>query len=274
MTQTASPVLPEVTVNRVATGAAGALLGMAFTGVESGRDLDTLFAVDTRNRTVLVGDVLGDLSAAPGFVPLATLATEYASAVTAEDVRAVVGHCTASALAILVSTALGGSTGAAPPVVLLDPVLPKEDRVRAGIAELRNGFGVARETAVDENVTRTENPGALLARLDAVLADDARAFAAATGLADDEAESVVGELVPRYRAWLGFLMAGWHADLPDMLPPISLVMSSERPVPHELVRPSIPEHRLDVPAAALPATPAVRDLVHDLTAFAFEGTDG
>jgi hypothetical protein len=240
-------------------------VSVSFTGTEAGQDLDRLLAADARGRAVYRLDLLGDLTVLPGATTLPELAAAYAATLTRLDPRpgALVGHCSAA----LLTHAIAARMGPRPPrLFLLDPARPTRDSVARTFAELRLGLGREQDEEVMGTVGhRTATPADVLDRMTAVLTEDAAAFCAEQEL-DEDTATVIGELVPRYRAWLALLLAG--ADhTPDRAGgtgPVHCLLSRGRDLPVQL-----PDHdrmtvrRLDVAAADLTSAPPVRELLLD-----------
>ncbi|MEV0222603.1 hypothetical protein [Streptomyces sp. NPDC050704] len=256
-----------VRVEELVPGRRPALISVSFTGTEAGQDLDRLLATDARGRAVYRLDLLGDMTVLPGSTTLPDLAAAYAQELARLDPRpgALVGHCSAAALTLAIAARMGPRP---PRVFLLDPARPTHDSVARTFAELRLGLGRERDGDVDvaEALLRlAAAPADALDWMTAVLAGDAVAFCAEQEL-DEDAATVTGELIPRYRAWLAFLLAGvgHTTGRAAGTGPVHCLLSRGRDLPagpadHDRMT----VRRLDVAAADLTSTPAVRELLLD-----------
>ncbi|MFC9253521.1 hypothetical protein [Amycolatopsis thailandensis] len=248
-------------IEQVAGGARANVLSVSFTGVELGRDLDSLLAKETRGFALHRIDPLGDLTAASGYVSLPAMARGYAEQAAGLAPIAVIGYCTAATLALALAEELAAAGDRAPLVVLLDPLRPTPASVARSFEDRRRAFGRTEPPVAD--VDCQGDPGTALSAMASQLALDATAFAADNEMDAEDADAITTELVARYRAWLGFLLAtAHHAPAGDALA-VRCLMSRDREIPAALVDPSS-VRRLALSAEELPGADAVRELVFEM----------
>lgn len=255
-----------ISLKETVPGRRPGLVSVSFTGTEAGQDLDRLLAADTRGRAAHRLDPLGDMTPLHRPVPLQELARAYAEVLNALEPPpvALVGHCSAA----LLTQAVAGELASRPPrVLLLDPAVPTPESVAATFAELRRGLGrIVPGADEDSAVVRrcAEDPQAALEWMSTVLAGDADAFCAESGLGED-AEAVTGELVPRYRAWLALLLGAAHHTPGTAAGPAHCLLSRDRALPPGLPgRDTMTVRRLELAAAELTSAAPVRELLLDL----------
>jgi hypothetical protein len=136
----------------------------------------------------------------------------------------------------------------------VDPTWVTTDVVQAELAAVRRNLGADRTLAAPD-------PPTLPAIID-VLRRDA---VAALG---DEAESVAGLLVRRYRSWFGFLHATMDTSPPPPTGAVALIHSADTPpdIPQGWPHGAVDIHRIDVAAAEIPLSEATRARIAALLA--------
>jgi hypothetical protein len=249
----------RVGVEEVTDGIGDRLLTVTFAGTATGRDLDGLFRGRSRGRSVSRIDPLGELSAMTGYVPLARLAEAYRDPVASLAPVAIVGHCTAAALTVALADDLARHTKRESAVVLLDPMRPTAAGVVQTFMQRRRALGA--EGAAEPGLEHVcaHAPERALRAMGHQLIGDGREFAVRAGLSDGEAAAFADELVSRYRAWLGFLLASMHAGLSEPTTKTYCVLSEDRELPAGLGRPTV--RRVAVQADRLLMESEVLDLV-------------
>lgn len=250
-------------VEDVADGTGGRLLAVSLTGIAAGRDLDALFA-DT-GRPLSRIDPLGELSALTGYVRLPRLVAAYRQPVARLAPAAVIGHCTAAALTIGLADDLARHGGQRPVVVLLDPVRPTAAGVVSAFERRRTALGGTDVVVHDIGAECARDPERALRLMGERLLGDATSYNETAGLSADEAAAVADELVGRYLAWLGFLLASGQEPLADPLTRSYHVLSADRDLPPGLGRTAwATTRRAPGRADELLMDTRVRDLVLDL----------
>jgi hypothetical protein len=166
------------------------------------------------DRPVWAIDPVTDLAQLPGYVPLEDLADGYADALASEDLAdgvTVMGFCTAAALALTLGERLAGAGPAQ--IVLAQPMWADDAMIESDFAEFRADLRASRwmpgQDADAPVVPHAATGPAALGELTQVLRADLVAVTQAAGLA--ESGSGFTDLLGRYRAWLGFLLASQAA---------------------------------------------------------------
>jgi hypothetical protein len=211
---------------RLSSGDAEPVIVTDFLRVSSAPRLSTVLAGEARRHPVFAVDPVADLARCAAFVPLAELAAGYAdtfaAAVPGAKKIVVVGYCAAAALALRIAARLAGSDaigrlpgqkstiGRAPGqesrvrVILVQPTWPDTAMIGADMAGFRADLGVSDGSPGDLD----GDPGVILHRFEQTLRADMRAMARTNGLDGSAAVGkALADLLDRYRAWLGFLLA-------------------------------------------------------------------
>jgi hypothetical protein len=234
---------PALALKRLSGGGAEPVIVIDFLRGSSAPRLSTVLAEQAHGRPVFAADPIADLARCEAFVPLTALAAGYADAFRADapaaDQAVVIGYCAAAALALRLAARLAGldavgqlsgqkstvgqlsgqkSTVGRVRVILTQPTWPDTAMIRTDIAGFRADIGVTDGPPGDLN----GDPGVILHRLERVLRAEMRTMAKVNGL--DGSAAVVkalADLLGRYRAWLGFLLATrgalerpWHPGVP------------------------------------------------------------
>lgn len=221
---------PALTIKRLTPGDAGPVIVIDFLRVSSTPRLSTMLAGEAHDHPVIAVDPVADLARCETFVPLGELAAGYADAVAcaapAAEATVVIGYCAAAALALRIAARLSGSgavgclSGQKSRVrtILAQPTWPDTTMIRADMAGFRADLGVTDGSPGD----LAGDPGMILHRFERVLRADIRAMARVNGLDGSAAVTrALADLLDRYRAWLGFLLASraaleqpWHPGVP------------------------------------------------------------
>jgi hypothetical protein len=192
-------LIPE----RLTPGDAEPVIVADFLRFSAGKPLSQLISARGEGHPVYRVDPVTDLARNGAYFSLAALAAGYADAFLQEAVACdrtmVVGYCSAAALALRIAAQLAGSRDVL--AILVQPSWPDTTMIRSDFARFRADLGAANESCPDLE----ENPSRSLSQLGHLLHADLRAMATAHGL--DESSSALAELLARYRAWLGFLLA-------------------------------------------------------------------
>lgn len=165
------------------------------------------------DRPVWAIDPVTDLAQFHDYVPLEDLADGYAAALASEDLAdgvTIMGFCAAAALALTLGERLAGAGPAQ--IVLATPMWADDAMIEADFAEFRADLHGSRWAPGPGQPVLPHSGGtgpATLGDLIRVLRADLAEVAQAAGLA--ETGSGITDLLGRYRAWLGFLLASQAA---------------------------------------------------------------
>jgi thioesterase domain-containing protein len=253
----------EVTVDRVATGPGGRLLVVDFRRPDA-RPTLTSAVLPHLDLSVCRVDPVTDLTAAGPTADPAELAAAYADRLAAPAQRpdVVAGYCNAGTLALRVARLLAGQDREVP-CVLVDPSWPDRASIRAEFAAIRASLGVARTDAGTDACDPTDEA------MTSQIQRDLLAMFAEDDVEPDEAEIAAAALLPRYRAWLGFLVAT-SARPPAPAADLHVICGREAVNPAGWLpdrwRPTV----LDLPGADLlrPGSPAPELIARRITALA------
>lgn len=172
---------------------------------------------------------------------------------------AVVGHCSAAALALAMAARLGGRAPVSS--VLVRPMWADDAVIAADFRGFRTDLGADPGPVPD----LTADPDLGLRQMSVLLRDDLRAMALTHDL--DPASAALGDMLARYRAWLGFLLAGragrtgprqWPDGTP---PPVLLLDADAEPVLPGFEPGSCPVVRLPAPDGTPRTDAALADQV-------------
>lgn len=173
-------------------------------------------------------DPVHDLAACACYLTLEELAGRYSEALLAiPDDRpvVVVGYCSAAALALRIAGALAVAHDAS--LVLVSPSFPDIDMVMAEFSRFRASLGAAGDSITEIG---TADPMAMLDDMVEILGRDIRSMAITKGV--ELPDDILTELVGRYYAWLGFLLASQGAvagPAPHGFPVRSILAAGEDP---------------------------------------------
>jgi hypothetical protein len=200
---------PAGSLERLADGGRDPVLIVDFLQFTATQPLGDELARHARGHPVLRIDPVTDLAGEPGYRPLDALADGYAELCRWQRLTggrlAVVGYCSAVPLSLRLADRLAAEAEVSS--VLVRPTWPDGGMVAAGFGAFRAELGAA-----PGPVPEPADPELALQQMTVVLRDDLRAMARAHGL--DPASAVLGDMLARYRAWLGFLLAGSAAPRP------------------------------------------------------------
>ncbi|TWG11451.1 hypothetical protein FHX34_106181 [Actinoplanes teichomyceticus] len=250
-------------MEQVASGSGGRLLVVDFRRPDA-RPTLTAALLPHLDLTVCRADPVSDLTASGRPADLEELASAYANRLTAPAQRpdVVAGYCNAGTLALRVARLLSDRDREVP-CVLVDPSWPTGASIRAEFAAIRASLGVTRPGPAAEAGEPT------VEAMTRQLRRDLLAMFAGDGDEPDEAEIAAAALLPRYRAWLGFLIA---SSAPPPAPAVDpLVICGREAVgpgawPADRWRPTV----LDLPGADLlqPGSPAPELVARRIAALA------
>ncbi|MGG2463753.1 hypothetical protein ACO0M4_28825 [Streptomyces sp. RGM 3693] len=194
------------------------------------------------------------------------IATGYAERVLDEigEPAVVAATCNAATLGLRLAQRIG-RTAARPALLLVDPSWPTPASVGQEFAALRSTIA---SPAVGGGPAEADvDPLDLQAMLD-LLRTDLVTVLNADGVADDEAPFVMESLLPRYRAWLGLLVATCEDTAPPPSGPIHAVLGSDSCIPDwaddawDLTR--MPVSSADILTPGTPAAEHLHQLVRSL----------
>lgn len=234
-----------VTPRGTGTGTGRPVVVVDFAVFAATGTLCDLLAADCGGHAVYWVDPATDLGRAGATPSLPTLAAGYAALVADLKPAAVVGTCSAATLALLVAAAMGGP-GTPVPVLLVDPTWVTAGVVRAELAATRRNLGA-------DPTPATPDPLTLPAVVDLLERDAVAALG-------DEAESVAGLLVRRYRSWFGFLLATMDVPPPAPTGAVALVHGADTApaIPAGWPEGAVDVHRVDVSATEIPRSETTR----------------
>lgn len=197
---------PALSLEQLADEGGDPVLLVDFVQFTSTQQLADELSGYARGHRVLRIDPVTDLAREAGHRSLEALADGYAQLCRQHGLPggrlAVVGYCSAAPLALELVDRLAPQ--AAVSTVLVQPLWPDGATVAAGFRSFRAELGAA-----PGPVPEPADPELALQQMTVVLRDDLRAMARAHGL--DPASAVLGDMLARYRGWLGFLLAGSRA---------------------------------------------------------------
>ncbi|SCF06692.1 Thioesterase domain [Micromonospora haikouensis] len=231
-------------MDQAASGSGGRLLVVDFRRPDA-RPTLTAAILPHLALTVCRLDPIADLTASGGAADPAELAAAYVERLVAMAQRpdVVAGYCNAGTLALQVARLLAES-GRVAPCVLVDPSWPTPATIRAEFAALRVSLGVAPADAATQRCEPTVEAMTRQLRHDLLTMLDE------DGAEPDEAEIAAAALLPRYRAWLGFLLAS-SAHPPEPAADSHVICGRETAAPAAWLpdqwRPTV----LDLPSADL-----------------------
>ncbi|MFI9598014.1 hypothetical protein [Nonomuraea sp. NPDC052265] len=216
--------------------------------------LTGLIGVPESGRAVYRVDAVQDMEV-HGQLSVKRLADLHAREIEAElagPPAAVLGWCSAAALAMEIAQRIGDAE-----VVLVEPTWPTTEEIGRELAHLRATLGAGPGGAPAE-VTRDS--------VLAVLRADLVTKLTAEGIPESELDTCVDLLAGRYRAWFGFLFATAETPTPTPARPIRIVVSrdSDRgPAPGWTPAEWEPV-RVEVPGGEFLSSPATREHILDL----------
>jgi hypothetical protein len=259
MISTASAAL----LQRLTDGDAKPVLVADFQAWATAPRLSELLSRRTRTSPVYRIDPISVLSNDERYVPLTELADacaeRYLAAPPIDGHVHLVGHCSASALALHVARRLADESDVT--VILVAPTWPDDDLVRAKFAEFLGNVGAPPRLCP----ALGGDPAAAVNRLEEALRRELVAVANARGV--DPAAGVFAELLGWYRGWLAFLLACHHDPTATWIRPAEpgpaevVVLTGPDTVPHVpgLVPGSYAVTRVPVLAENSPITPDLAD---------------
>lgn len=194
---------PTRSLDQLADGGGDPVLVVDFVQFSTTQQLSDDLGRHAGGHPVYRIDPVTDLAREPGYRPLDVLADGYAETCLARGLAggrlAVVGHCSAATLSLALADRLAGRAEVSS--VLVQPTWPDQEMVAADFGSFRAELGAAAGPVPD-----LADPDLALAQMTVVLRDDLRAMALRVGL--DPASAALADMLARYRAWLGFLLAG------------------------------------------------------------------
>jgi hypothetical protein len=199
----AHPVDEQV-LRRLSPGETDPILVADFQAMSMSPRLSEMLSEQIPGQAVFQIDPISVLSGKRLYAPLPDLAAacadEFLSSGRDRGRVLVVGHCSASPLALRVAGLLAPTRSVT--AVLVNPTWPVDGHVAEKFAEFLAKFGPADRPAP----ALDGNPDQVVSAMDQVLRGEVRALAASRGISSSAA--VFEDLVVWYRAWLSFLLAG------------------------------------------------------------------
>jgi hypothetical protein len=205
---------PVLALDRLAAGPGDPLLVVDFVQFSAARQLSEELAEHAGDRPVHRIDPVTDLARDPDYRPFGALVDGYAALCRERGLAGrrltVVGQCSAAPLAVALAGRLGGPDRVRP--VLVEPSWPDAAMVAGDLRTFRTELGA--EPGPDPEPD--PDPARALRRMVALLREDLAAMARRSEL--DPASAVLADLLARYRAWLGFLLASSTVPAPPEPP--------------------------------------------------------
>ena len=193
----------EQILRRLSPGDSNPILVADFQAMSMSPRLSETLSEHIPGRTVFQIDPIGVLSGKRLYAPLPQLAAacaeEFLSSGTAAGRVLVVGHCSASPLALRVAGLLAPTRSVT--AVLVNPMWPADEHVTAKFVEFLSKFGPADRPAP----ALDGDPDQVVSTMDQVFRDEVIALAASRGISGSA--GVFEDLIVWYRAWLSFLLA-------------------------------------------------------------------
>jgi hypothetical protein len=189
-----------------------------FTPFSASQRIAEILSRHRRTHAIYQVDPVTDLAITPAYRPIEELAAGYAS-LFGDGARPsrpalVIGYCSAAALSLRVADRIAGAA-ARVVSVLVQPIWPDDALICEQFEAFRRDLGAGQGSCP----VLAGNPGAALQRMQEVLAGDLRTMAEGSGL--NASSEVLSQLLARYTAWLGFLLASrdsllqpWRPELP------------------------------------------------------------
>ncbi|MFE3186553.1 hypothetical protein ACFXKR_37710 [Streptomyces violascens] len=212
-------------VKPVAAGSRQDVVVFEFGEVGTSRRLSESLAKSGDGSAIHAIDPIADIARSPGYVVLPELAERYArmlAGLRQDGPLVVVGHCSASVLALRVAALLRADR-----TVLVQPTKPDLPLIRSEYARIRQGLAVD-EPDTTLNLDEADTPSDLYDRLDQALVPDEAAWAAGRGVS--ATSPALTFIVNRHRAWLSALLSSHEAVAATRCPDDAVVIeTAERP---------------------------------------------
>jgi hypothetical protein len=194
----------EQILRRLSPGEADPILVADFQAMSMTPRLSEMLSERLHARAVFQIDPIGALSADRLYAPLRELAGacagEFSSAGADRGRVLVIGHCSASPLALHIADLLAPVRPVS--AVLVNPTWPDDDHLTEKFTEFLTRFGPATHPVPDLEA----DPCQVVSAMEQVFRDEVTALAASKGLSSSA--GVFSDLIVWYRAWLAFLLAG------------------------------------------------------------------
>ncbi|HZB50671.1 MAG TPA: hypothetical protein VE547_16405 [Mycobacteriales bacterium] len=201
---------PVLSVDQLVAGRGDPVLVVDFVQFSAARQLSEELAEHAGDRPVHRIDPVTDLARDPDYRPFGALVDGYAALCRERGLGGgrltVVGQCSAAPLAAALAGRLGGPDRVRP--VLVEPRWPDAAMVAGDLRTFRTELGADPGPGPAPDA----DPARALRRMAALLREDLQAMARRDQL--DPASAVLADLLARYRAWLGFLLASSAAPAP------------------------------------------------------------
>ncbi len=228
---------PVLALDRLAAGPGDPLLVVDFVQFSAARQLSEELAEHAGDHPVHRIDPVTDLARDPDYRPFGALVDGYAALCREHGLAGgrltVVGQCSAAPLAVALAGRLGGPDTVR--AVLVQPSWPDAAMVAGDLRTFRTELGA--EPGPDPEPGA--DPAPALRRMAALLRDDLQAMARRDQL--DPASAVLADLLARYRAWLGFLLASSTAPAPAGPPVVVPADDADRPLAERVLARAWPD---------------------------------
>ncbi|MFE6311712.1 hypothetical protein [Streptomyces rochei] len=208
----------------VQEGAGGTVLVIDFSTMSAERDAADVVKEAFPGRPVWRIDPVVALTAEASPLDLDQMASrvERGLAEAGLEPELVVGYCSGTPLAMRVADRLDQGQGV--PLVLLAPGFPAWEHVESDLANILRTMGVPSATP-----PRLPREAVSARAWVTTTVDDAIGIAiGALGLAEDEAAVLTGELAPRYKSWLGYLISIVTAKIPAVETDLCVIEMPEK----------------------------------------------
>ena len=194
----------ERVLRRLSPGDTDPILVADFQAMSMSPRLSEMLSEQVPGRAVFQIDPISVLSGQRRYAPLPDLAAacaeEFLSSGGDHGRVLVVGHCSASPLALRVAGLLAPTCPAT--AVLVNPTWPVDEHVTEKFTEFLSKFGPTDHPAP----ALDGDPDQVVSAMDQVFREEVKTLAAKRGIS--ASAGVFEDLVVWYRAWLSFLLAG------------------------------------------------------------------
>lgn len=194
----------ERILRRLSRGDADPILVADFQAMSMSPRLSEMLSERIQGRAVFQIDPIAVLSVDRLYVSMPELAAacvgEFLGSGAYHGHVRVIGHCSASPLALRVAGLLAATRSVT--AILVNPTWPDDDHVTAKFTEFLGKFGPAIRTPPD----LTADPDLVMSKIEQMLLDEVAALAASQGLSGSA--GAFSDLILWYRAWLAFVLAG------------------------------------------------------------------
>lgn len=194
----------ERILRRLSPGDAEPILVADFQAMSMSPRMSEMLSERIRGRGVFQIDPIAVLSEDRPYIAMPELAAacvrEFLGSGANRGQVHVIGHCSASPLALRVAGLLASTRSVT--AVLVNPTWPDDDHVTEKFTEFLGKFGPATRTPPE----LTADPDLVMSKMERIFLDEVATLAARQGLSGSA--GAFSDLILWYRAWLAFVLAG------------------------------------------------------------------